>query len=42
MDAATRRRIFEPFFDMLHPNPETYAKWAAELTPILDKLGLAK
>ncbi len=32
----------EEFKDMLHPNPETYAKWTAELTPIFDKLGLAK
>jgi lysophospholipase L1-like esterase len=32
----------EEFKDMLHPNPETYAKWTAELTPIFDKLGMAK
>jgi hypothetical protein len=27
---------------MLHPNAAGYAKWTAELTPIFDKLGLAK
>ena len=32
----------EEFKDLLHPNPETYAKWTAALTPIFDKLGLAK
>ena len=32
----------DEFPDMLHPNAAGYAKWTAELTPILDKLGLAK
>ena len=32
----------EEFKDMLHPNPETYAKWTADLMPILEKLGLSK
>ena len=30
------------FTDMLHPNPETYAKWTAALAPIFDQLGLAR
>ena len=32
----------DEFPDMLHPNATGYAKWTAELTPIFDKLGLAK
>ena len=32
----------DEFPDMLHPNAAGYAKWMAELTPIFDKLGLAK
>ena len=30
------------FPDMLHPNADGYAKWTAALTPIFEKLGLAK
>ena len=41
-DDGTGQPKKEEFKDMLHPNPETYAKWTAELTPIFDKLGLAK
>ncbi len=32
----------EEFPDMLHPNAAGYTKWTADLTPIFDKLGLAK
>ena len=32
----------EEFPDMLHPNAAGYGKWTTELTPIFEKLGLAK